>query len=249
MADRRKRSPVERFFRRNGLYIIIVCVLLLVVGAVLAVVGQVKRLSPAKQEEPSKISSEPVQQPAQEEPSSDASDETADEEPPVDESVYVPPFAGRTSLLADSGLVMTFDEAALSWEETEDRISLTGTDGSQKTRLDVQKLQADLSLFKQAELERICIGVVQAYYYLAPETKDFTVTDAGWNGDCFSANVNAPAYDTEAPVSARVALWKVNGQSWCVSAIVPDGEDGSAVFAAFSSIEPLGDRQLTEETP
>ena len=113
----------------------------------------------------------------------------------------------------------------------------------------MQKLQADLSLFKQAELERICIGVVQAYYYLAPETKDFTVTDAGWNGDCFSANVNAPAYDTEAPVSARVALWKVNGTSWCVSAIVPDGEDGSAVFTAFSSIEPLGDRQLTEETP
>ena len=35
MADRRKRSPVARFFRRNGLYIIIVCVLLLVVGAVL----------------------------------------------------------------------------------------------------------------------------------------------------------------------------------------------------------------------
>ena len=78
---------------------------------------------------------------------------------------------------------------------------------------------------------------------------DYTVTDAGWNGECFTASVNAPAYDTEAPVSARVALWKVNGTSWCVNAIVPDGEDGSAVFTAFSSIEPLGDRQLTEETP
>ena len=44
MADRRKRSPAMRYIKRNGLYILIVCVLLLVVGAVIAVVGQVKRL-------------------------------------------------------------------------------------------------------------------------------------------------------------------------------------------------------------
>ena len=47
-----------RYIKRNGLYILIVCVLLLVVGAVIAVVGQVKRLSPAKQEEPSQSASE-----------------------------------------------------------------------------------------------------------------------------------------------------------------------------------------------
>ena len=49
-----------RYIKRNGLYILIVCVLLLVVGAVIAVVGQVKRLSPAKQEEPSQSASETV---------------------------------------------------------------------------------------------------------------------------------------------------------------------------------------------
>ena len=130
-----------RYIKRNGLYIIIVCVLLLVVGAVIAVVGQVKRLSPAKQEEPSQSASETVQQPTLEEPSSDASGETASEQEPVDESAYVPPFSGRTALLADSGLVITFDDAALSWEESEDLISLTDAAGAQKTRLDVQKLQ------------------------------------------------------------------------------------------------------------
>ena len=75
------------------------------------------------------------------------------------------------------------------------------------------------------------------------------MTDAGWNGDCFTATVNAPAYDTEAPVSARVALWKANGKSWCVSAICPEDEDSAAVFAAFLSVEPLGGKHLTEETP
>ena len=84
MADRRKRSPAMRYIKRNGLYILIVCVLLLVVGAVIAVVGQVKRLSPAKQEEPSQSASETVQQPTLEEPSSDASGETASEQEPVD---------------------------------------------------------------------------------------------------------------------------------------------------------------------
>ena len=79
MADRRKRSPAMRYIKRNGLYILIVCVLL-VVGAVIAVVGQVKRLSPAKQEEPSQSASETVQQPTLEEPSSDASGETASEQ-------------------------------------------------------------------------------------------------------------------------------------------------------------------------
>lgn len=72
-----------RYIKRNGLYILIVCVLLLVVGAVIAVVGQVKRLSPAKQEEPSQSASESVQQPTLEEPSSDASGETASEQAPV----------------------------------------------------------------------------------------------------------------------------------------------------------------------
>lgn len=135
MADRRKRSPAMRYIKRNGLYILIVCVLLLVVGAVIAVVGQVKRLSPAKQEEPSQSASETVQQPTLEEPSSDASGETASEQEPVDESAYVPPFSGRTALLADSGLVITFDDAALSWEESEDLISLTDAAGAQKRGL------------------------------------------------------------------------------------------------------------------
>ena len=64
MADRRKRSPAMRYIKRNGLYILIVCVLLLVVGAVIAVVGQVKRLSPAKQEESSQTAIHPARRQA-----------------------------------------------------------------------------------------------------------------------------------------------------------------------------------------
>lgn len=243
MANRRKRSSFERFIRRNGLYIMIVLALILVAGAVFAVVTQVKRLSPAKEQETT--ISEEVVQPASEETAQESGEEMQPEEA-VDESLYVPPFDGKTVLIAGGKLVLTFDEDALTMTETDGLVSLTDAEGTQKARLDVQEISADLSLFKTDELERICVGIVQAYYYLAPETKDFTVTAEAKDGAVFSATVAAPAFDTEAAVTAKVSLWRLDGRSVTVSAVFPEGEDGSAVFAAFSSIEPLGEKHLPE---
>lgn len=243
MANRRKRSPFERFIRRNGLYIMIVLALILVAGAVFAVVTQVKRLSPAKEQETT--ISEEVVQPASEETAQESGEETQPEKA-VDESLYVPPFDGKTVLIAGGKLVLTFDEDALTMTETDGLVSLTDAEGTQKARLDVQEISTDLSLFKTDELERICVGIVQAYYYLAPETKDFTVTAEAKDGAVFSATVAAPAFDTEAAVTAKVSLWRLDGRSVTVSAVFPEGEDGSAVFAAFSSIEPLGEKHLPE---
>ena len=245
MANRRKRSSFERFIRRNGLYIMIVLALILVAGAVFAVVTQVKRLSPAKEQEQETTISEEVVQPASEETAQESGEETQPEEV-VDESLYVPPFDGKTVLIAGGKLVLTFDEDALTMTETDGLVSLTDAEGTQKARLDVQEISADLSLFKADELERICVGIVQAYYYLAPETKDFTVTAEAKDGAVFSATVAAPAFDTEAAVTAKVSLWRLDGRSVTVSAVFPEGEDGSAVFAAFSSIEPLGEKHLPE---
>lgn len=249
MADRRKRSPAVRFLKRNGLYIMIIAALLLMIAAAITIVTQVKKLSPAKQEEPAQTVSEPAAQPAQDTKTEETPGDTTEEQTPADESVYTPPFAGKTVLLADGKLVMTFDEEALTMQESGGLGSLTDADGAQVSRLDVQKLDIDMSLFKQSELERICIGAVQAYYYLAPETKDFTVSNAVKEDDHFEAAIDAPAYDTEAAVAARVALWKIDGACWCVSAICPEGEDGAAIFAAFSSIEPLGEKLLAEAQP
>lgn len=245
MANRRKRSSFERFIRRNGLYIMIGLALILVAGAAFAVVTQVKRLSPAKEQEQETTISEEVVQPASEETAQESGEETQPEEP-VDESLYVPPFDGKTVLIAGGKLVLTFDEEALTMQESDGLLSLTDKAGEQKARLDVQEISADLSLFKTDELERICVGIVQAYYYLAPETKDFTVTAEAKDGAVFSATVAAPAFDTEAAVTAKVSLWRLDGRSVTVSAVFPEGEDGSAVFAAFSSIEPLGEKHLPE---
>ena len=246
MANRRKRSPFERFIRRNGLYIMIALALVLVAGAAFAAVTQIKKLSPAKEPpQQTVISEEHGKTPAGPSAPEESGEKTQPEEP-VDESVYVPPFDGKTILLADGKLVLTFDEEALTMQQADGLLSLTDKAGTQKARLDVQEISADLSLFKTDELERICVGIVQAYYYLAPETKDFTVTAEAKDGAVFSAAVQAPAYDGEAAVTAKVSLWRLGEKSVTVSAICPEGEDGSAVFAAFSSIEPLGEKHLPE---
>ena len=92
MADRRKRSPAVRFLKRSGLYIIIAAVILFVIIAAITIVTQVKKLSPAKEQEPAQTASEEIAQPTQDAQPEETPEETQ-EELPVDESVYVPPFA------------------------------------------------------------------------------------------------------------------------------------------------------------
>lgn len=242
MADRRKTTPV-RFLKRNRLYITAALVLVLLAAAAIAVISQVRSLSPAKNQEQQTAQTEQTVKAPEPAQSPESKPDAAEE--PADESVYKPPFEGKTVLIAGGKLVLTFDETALTMSENDGLLSLTDKDGARKSRLDVQEIGADLALFKTSELERICIGVIQAYYHLAPETKDFTVTDVVSEDGCFTATVTAPEYDTESEVTARVGLWKLDGKSYCVSAVSP-GEDGEAVFQAFSSIEPLGEKHLAE---
>ena len=87
-----------------------------------------------------------------------------------------------------------------------------------------------------AELERICIGAVQAYYYTAPATEDFIVTVVENSDDIYDVQLQAPAYNGAPEVNARVRLLQLDGALWCLSAIYPDGEDCTALQQTFDSI-------------
>lgn len=235
MPQTRKPAPI-RFWRRNRAYLIaaLLVVLLLAVSVVL-VVRQVRSISGA-QSGPSAQPPQTVQSPDEPKPEQSASDSAASE---VQPGVYTPPFDGQTVLLADGALVMTYDADALTLRAEDGLVSLSAE--GQTARLDVQPLSGDLSRFTREELVRICKGVLQAYYFAAPATEEITVSDVQQTESGFSAAVRAEAYEDAPAAAAYVQLRQLNGTSWCVSALVPDGEAADAVRQAFDSIEPLAE--------
>ena len=231
MERQRKQTP-GRFLRRNKPYFLLVLALVLLIAAVIFCVKIVRELYtpaqpsvPASAQEPVtpvQPATEPGQQP-----------DSTEQEPELDEPV----FPGTTVYLADGRLRAVYDPDALRMDSsTEGLDSFLPIADGQLARLDVQKLNTSRELLKTAELERICIGAVQAYYFTAPATKDFTVTVLENSDAVYDAQLLAPAYNGAPEVTARVRLLQLDGALWCLSAIYPGGEDCAALQQTFDSI-------------
>ena len=232
MERRRKQTP-GRFLRRNKPYFLLALTLVLLTAAVIFGVRIVRELYtpaqpsvPASAQEPvapAQPETEPEQQP-------DSSGQT---EPEPDEPV----FPGTTVYLAEGRLRAVYAPDALRMDSsTEGLDSFLPAAEGRLARIDVQKLNTSRELLKSAELERICIGAVQAYYFSAPATKDIAVTVLENSGGVYDAQLLAPAYDGAPEVTARVRLVQLDGALWCLSAIYPDGEDCAALQQTFDSI-------------
>lgn len=231
MERQRKQTP-GRFLRRNKPYFLLALALVLLIAAVIFGVKIVRELyTPAQPSGPASVQ-EPVT-PAQPE---------AEPEPQPDASVQAPEPAepdlpGTTVYLAGGRLRAVYDPDALRMDSsTEGLDSFLPIADGQLARLDVQKLNTSRELLKTAELERICIGAVQAYYFAAPATADFTVTVLENSDTVYDAELLAPAYNGAPELSARVRLVQLDGALWCLSAIYPDGEDCAALWQTFDSI-------------
>lgn len=231
MERQRKQTP-GRFLRRNKPYFLLVLALVLLIAAVIFCVKIVRELYtpaqpsvPASAQEPVtpvQPATEPGQQP-----------DSTEQEPELDEPV----FPGTTVYLADGRLRAVYDPDALRMDSsTEGLDSFLPIADGQLARLDVQKLNTSRELLKTAELERICIGAVQAYYFTAPATEDFTVTVLENSDAVYDAQLLAPAYNGAPEVTARVRLLQLDGALWCFSAIYPSGEDCAALQQTFDSI-------------
>lgn len=231
MERQRKQTP-GRFLRRNKPYFLLVLALVLLIAAVIFCVKIVRELYtpaqpsvPASAQEPVtpvQPATEPGQQP-----------DSTEQEPELDEPV----FPGTTVYLADGRLRAVYDPDALRMDSsTEGLDSFLPIADGQLARLDVQKLNTSRELLKTAELERICIGAVQAYYFTAPATEDFTVTVLENSDAVYDAQLLAPAYNGAPEVTARVRLLQLDGALWCLSAIYPGGEDCATLQQTFDSI-------------
>ena len=233
MERRRKQTP-GRFLRRNKPYFLLALTLVLLIAAVIFGVRIVRELyTPAQPSVPASAQEpvSPVQPETQPEQQPDAPEQ--EPEPATDE----PSFPGTTVYLAGGRLRAVYDPDALRMDSsTEGLDSFLPIADGQLARIDVQKLNTSRELLKSAELERICIGAVQAYYFSAPTTEDIAVTVLENSGDVYDAQLLAPAYNGAPEVNARVRLVQLDGALWCLSAIYPDGEDCAALQQTFDSI-------------
>lgn len=231
MERQRKQTP-GRFLRRNKPYFLLVLALVLLIAAVIFCVKIVRELyTPAQPSVPASAQ-EPVT-PVQPATELGQQPDSTEQEPELDEPV----FPGTTVYLADGRLRAVYDPDALRMDSSAEGLDsfLPIADG-QLARLDVQKLNTSRELLKTAELERICIGAVQAYYFTAPATEDFTVTVLENSDAVYDAQLLAPAYNGAPEVTARVRLLQLDGALWCLSAIYPGGEDCAALQQTFDSI-------------
>ena len=231
MERQRKQTP-GRFLRRNKPYFLLVLALVLLIAAVIFCVKIVRELyTPAQPSVPASAQ-EPVT-PVQPATELGQQPDSTEQEPEPDEPV----FPGTTVYLADGRLRAVYDPDALRMDSsTEGLDSFLPIPDGQLARLDVQKLNTSRELLKTAELERICIGAVQAYYFTAPATEDFTVTVLENSDAVYDAQLLAPAYNGAPEVTARVRLLQLDGALWCLSAIYPGGEDCAALQQTFDSI-------------
>ena len=231
MERQRKQTP-GRFLRRNKPYFLLVLALVLLIAAVIFCVKIVRELyTPAPPSVPASAQ-EPVT-PVQPATELGQQPDSTEQEPELDEPV----FPGTTVYLADGRLRAVYAPDALRMDSsTEGLDSFLPIADGQLARLDVQKLNTSRELLKTAELERICIGAVQAYYFTAPATEDFTVTVLENSDAVYDAQLLAPAYNGAPEVTARVRLLQLDGALWCLSAIYPGGEDCAALQQTFDSI-------------
>ncbi len=227
MANERKVTP-GRYLKRHKPYFLLILALVLVAVSVILIVRQVKNISG------STVSDEP--QDAQTSQTAQPAGDTTPASPETSADTQTP--EGTPVKFADGTLTLYYDDAQLHPTRSGQLESLLPLAEGQTARLDVQPLSATLKMLKDAELSRICVGALQAYYYAAPATDDVAVTVLEDSDGVFDASLHADAYGGAPEVDARVKLVELDGTLWCVSAIYPAGEDCAALQAAFDTLAP-----------
>ncbi len=158
---------------------------------------------------------------------------------PTEEATEAP-LRGTEVALADGKLLLTYDSDALTLTQDAKLTTLLEKDAATQTpRMDLQKLPSKLGMLRDSELERIAIGLMQAYYYHPQHTEDVDLTVLRNDRQEFAAVMQVPAIDDAPAAVCSVRLLAVGDELWAAVLLQPEGADNAALENAFQWLTPI----------
>ena len=219
---------IQKFFRRNFLYIILAVALLGVSIAIGAIaVGDL--LSAPKQP----IQDVPQQQIVQ------------PQQPSLPDDTQTPPVSEQESRETDvthqkDGVKWTYDSALLQENSlgSGTHTAFTPKDGGELPRMDLQRVPMELRLLLPEELDRFAVALVQEYYVNPPKTDDISLV--GTYGETeYSAEMHVPAHEDAPEMTAQVRVLQLGKNVWFAVTLVPTDTDAELSLALSRLLESV----------
>ncbi len=226
---------VKKFFRRNFLYIVLALLMLSVaVGIGALTFGQL--MKPKAPQEPDVPATPVISEPVQEETAQPQEEEQTPAKQEKRESDVTHRYGG---------LVWTYDSALLQEQSsTEGSTSaLLAKDGENLPRMDFQKIEMELRLLMQKEVDRIAVGLVQEYYVNPPASDSITVTSS-MDTRFYEATLIVPAHEDAPAMQAHVRILQDGTKAWYAISLVPEQTDVAVSEALSRAMQSL---QLEQE--
>ncbi|MBQ5749512.1 MAG: hypothetical protein IIV87_05075 [Oscillospiraceae bacterium] len=218
---------IQKFFRRNFLYIVLAVALLGVSIAIGAIaVGDL--LSAPKPP----VTDEPQQQIIQPQPS----------EPDASLSPEAPAQTLRETDVSHQkdGVKWTYDSALLQENSlgTGTHTAFTPKDGGELPRMDLQRVPMEMRLLLPQELDRFAVALLQEYYVNPPKTEDISLV-ATYAETEYSAELHVSAHDDAPEMTAQVRLLQLGKNVWYAVTLVPTDTDAELSLALSRLLESV----------
>ena len=218
---------IQKFFRRNFLYIVF-AVALLGVSIAIGAIAVGNLLSPSKAPV---VEQQPTQQVEQQPtlPSTPITEQTVDQTSRETDVTH-----------SKDGVKWTYDSALL--QETSPTtgayVAFLPKDSSALPRMDLQRVPMEMQLLLPAELDRFAIALVQEYYVNPPKTEDIAVTGT-FSQTEYRADLRIPAHDDAPEMTAQVRVLQLGKNVWYAVTLVPADADAETALALSRLLESV----------
>lgn len=218
---------IQKFFRRNFLYIVL-AVSILGVSIAIGAIAVGNLLSPPKA---------PV---AEQQPTQQVEHQPTLPSTPITEQTADQPMREADVTHQNDGAKWTYDSALL--QETSPTngayVAFLPKDGSTLPRMDLQRVPMEMRLLLPEELDRFAVALVQEYYVNPPKTEDIAVTGT-FSETEYRAELRIPAHEDAPEMTAQVRVLQLGKNVWYAVTLIPTDADAATALALSRLLESV----------